>query len=302
VSATSERRTEPDQSETAPRAVTVDGHRVAYAEHGDPEGTPVVAFHGMPGSRAFGALYDDHARDCGVRVLAFDRPGYGVSADWPDYDAADAPRVVAALLDDAGVDTAGLLAFSGGTPHALATAAALSDRIRAATVVAGAVPPGCADSLPRVQRVLGALAAHTPRLLGGLLRAQAWAADRSDPEFVAAQYATDGTDHLPADVLAATKRDFLQALDGGAAGLVRESRQAVRDWPLDLDAVDCEVAWFHGSRDENVPLAGARACVDALPDATLTILDTDHLGAVAATRERGEALPASNANGEQRNP
>lgn len=286
MSATSERRTDPEQADSDPRTVSVGGRRVAYAEWGDPAGDPVVAFHGMPGSRAFGGVYDDHARDCGVRVLAFDRPGYGDSADRPGYDAAETPGVVAAVLDDAGVDTAGLLAFSGGTPHALATAAALPERVRDVSVISGAVPPACADSLPRVQRVLGALATHTPRLLGGLLRAQAWAAARADPEFVAAQYTTDGTDHLPADVLAATRRDFLEALSGGADGLVRESGQAVREWPVAPEVVDCEVAWFHGARDENVPLAGARALVDALPNATLTVLDDDHLGAVAATRER----------------
>jgi pimeloyl-ACP methyl ester carboxylesterase len=283
VSATTERRTDPEQA--APRTVTVDGHRVAYAAYGDPDGDPVVAFHGTPGSRAFGTLYDDHARDCGVRVLAFDRPEYGESGDWREYDPTDSPRVVAALLDDAGADTAGVLAFSGGTSHALASAAA---------------PPACADSLPRVQRVLGALAGRVPRLLSGLLRAQAWAAARTGPAFVAAQYTTDGADHLPADVLEATRRDFLEALSGGGAGLVRESRQAVREWPVTLADVDCEVTWFHGRRDENVPLAGARACVDALPHATLSALDTDHLGALAATRERREALPATNAAGERR--
>lgn len=268
------------------RTAQVDGHRVAYAASGDPDGEPVVTFHGTPGSRAFGRLYDDPAREHGVRLLAFSRPGYGDSERWPDYDAGDTPRVVDAVLADAGVDTAGLLAFSGGTAHALATAAGIPDRVDDVTVVSGAAPPAHVDDVPTVQRVLGGLAAYTPRLLGGFLRAQAWAAERNDPSFVAAQYTTDGTDHLPADVLAETRRDFLRALSSGAAGVVRESAQAVREWPVDLHDVAADVRWLHGRDDANAPLDAAESVVDALPDATLDVVDTDHLGAVAATRDR----------------
>lgn len=288
-----ERRAAVDQSDSdTTRTVRVDGHRVAYGSYGDPDGKPVVAFHGTPGSRAFGRLYDAPARERGVRVLAFSRPGYGESDAWPDYDAGDTPRVVEAVLADAGADTAGLLAFSGGAAHALATAADAPERVDGVTVVAGATPPGHVDDVPTAQRVLGGLAAHTPRLLGGLLRAQAWAAERNDPEFVAAQYTTDGTDHLPADVLDETRRDFLWALSSGADGIVRESAQAVREWPLALHDVAADVRWLHGSDDANVPLDAARSVVDALPDASLDVLDTDHLGAVAATRDRALARHA----------
>jgi len=282
-----QRRAAVEQSDSGdPQTARVDGHRVAYAAFGDPAGEPVVAFHGTPGSRLFGRLYDDTAYERGVRLLAFDRPGYGASEDWSDYDAGDTPRVVDAVLADADVDTAGLLAFSGGASHALATAAADRDRFGDVTVVSGAAPPAHVDDLPTVQRVLGGLAAHTPRLLGGLLRAQAWAAERNDPEFVAAQYTTDGTDHLPADALEDTRRDFLEALSGGAAGLVRESERAVREWPVDLHDVAVHVHWVHGRDDANVPVDAAESVTDALPDATLDLVDTDHLGAVAATQER----------------
>ena len=288
-----QRRAAVDQpDDDAPQTVRVDGHRVAYAAFGDPAGEPVVAFHGTPGSQLFGRLYDETAYEHGVRFLTFDRPGYGAAENWRGYDASDTPRVVDAVLTDAGVEAAGLLAFSGGTAHALATAAADPSRFGEVTVVSGAAPPAHVDALPTVQRVLGRLATHTPRLLGGLLRAQAWAAERRDPEFVAAQYTTDGTDHLPADVLDATRRDFLRALSGGAAGLVRESAQAVREWPLDLQDVTADVRWLHGGDDANAPLDAARSVVDTLPHATLDVLDTDHLGAVVATRDRALARHA----------
>ena len=51
------------RAHSTPETVSVEGHRVAYAEYGDPSGDPIVAFHGTPGSRLFGALLDGQARE-----------------------------------------------------------------------------------------------------------------------------------------------------------------------------------------------------------------------------------------------
>lgn len=286
---TSYATTEPDASseDRGTRTVGVDGTPVAYREFGDPLGDPVVCFHGTPGSRQFGAVYDDAAHDVGVRVVSFDRPGYGDSPHRGEHAPTDTPELVAEVLNDVGVEQAGLVAFSGGAPHALATAAQLSDRVTSVDVVAGAVPPNCLDSLPGAQQMLGALADATPRLLGGLLRGQAWVARRRPPSFVATQYTTGDARDVPADVAAVAKRDFITGVSGDASGVVAESRQAVTDWDVAVGDVECRVRWFHGERDENVPVEGAREFGASLPDSELTTLErVDHLGCVAATRER----------------
>ncbi|MFC3477859.1 alpha/beta fold hydrolase [Halobacterium litoreum] len=264
----------------------VAGEPVAYESYGDPGGEPVVFLHGTPGSRVLGELYDDAARARGVRVLAFDRPGYGQSPARDGYGPADTGDVVAAVLDDAGVESAGLLGFSGGAPHALAAATDLGDRVTRVDVVAGGVPASEREETPTPQRVLGTLAGATPRVLGGLLRGQAWLAARRPPAFVTAQYTTDGArDGVPDEVADVVKRDFLEALSERRAGVVRESRQFTEDWPTRPRDVDCEVRWFHGERDTNVPVAAARRTADALPDCDFRALaDTDHLGALVESR------------------
>lgn len=280
--------THPETSEesTTPRTADFDGTPVAYAEFGDHAGDPVVLLHGTPGSRLLGGLYDDAARERGVRVLAFDRPGYGRTPPRTDHAPADTADVLAAVLDDAGVESAGVVAFSGGAPHALAAAAECGDRIDGVDVVSGGVPASLREETPTPQRVLGALAGRTPRLLGGLLRGQAWAARRLPPSFVVAQYTTDdGQAALPDDVAALVKRDFLEALARSRAGVVRESRQFTGDWAFPLDGVDCEVRWWHGADDANSPVDGARRVADALPDCELSVLpDADHLGALVESR------------------
>jgi pimeloyl-ACP methyl ester carboxylesterase len=58
--------------------VLVSGRRIGCAEYGDPC-LPVLALHGTPGSRLMFALSDGAARERGLRLIAPDRPGYGLS-------------------------------------------------------------------------------------------------------------------------------------------------------------------------------------------------------------------------------
>ena len=57
--------------------------RFGYAEAGVADGEPVIHFHGTPGSRLEMAWADDVVSAAGVRMLAFDRPGYGSSTQAP---------------------------------------------------------------------------------------------------------------------------------------------------------------------------------------------------------------------------
>jgi pimeloyl-ACP methyl ester carboxylesterase len=69
-----------------------DGRLLGYADWGDPGGRPLFFFHGWPGSRLEGRLGEESARAKGIRLIALDRPGMGLSdyqprrtlVDWPD--------------------------------------------------------------------------------------------------------------------------------------------------------------------------------------------------------------------------
>ena len=69
-----------------------DGRSLAYGEHGDPGGRPVVAFHGTPGSRRQLAGADPVAAAAGVRLVLPDRPGYGHSSRAPRRRQVRIPR------------------------------------------------------------------------------------------------------------------------------------------------------------------------------------------------------------------
>jgi len=260
--------------------VPVGGDRqLAYAEYGSADGLPVVFLHGTPGSRRLGALFESSARTHGVRLIAPDRPGFGRSSPRPDRAVGDAAEFLVPVLDDAGVETAALVAFSGGAPYALAAAATTTGRIDRVDVVAGATPPAVGDSTPAVQRLLTGLATTAPTALRGLFRGQAWLAERLDPSLVVGQYATDGVGEPIGDATADLVRaDFVEAFARYRTGAVTEFRHAATDWGVDFDAIDAPVRFWHGDRDANVPIEGVRRLASEIPTARLRALDdADHL-------------------------
>lgn len=264
------------------RITITGGRELTYAEYGDPDGTPVVFLHGTPGSRLLAGLFDSAAGESEVRLLAPDRPGFGESDPWPDRSVRDGAEIVTAVLDDAGVDSAGIVAFSGGSPYALATAATAPDRVDRVDVVAGATAADVSEATPTVQRVLARLATSTPTLLGGVFRWQSWMAGRFDPSFVVDQYTADGqADEIPDATAEIVKRDFVEAFSRHRVGAVTEFRHTGDDWDVDYRDLDAPVTLRHGEDDTNVPLADVRRLADEIPSAELSVLeDADHLGSL----------------------
>ena len=106
-----------------------DGRRLACAEYGDPNGVPVLALHGTPGSRLMFALADKAARTRGIRLIAPERPGYGLSDYRPAASLAHIAEDLGAVADAYGLDRFAIIGVSGGAPFAVAAAASMPDRI-----------------------------------------------------------------------------------------------------------------------------------------------------------------------------
>jgi pimeloyl-ACP methyl ester carboxylesterase len=82
----------------------------------------------------------------GVRLITFDRPGYGESDRQEFRQVADVVPDVEAIADALGVEQFAVLGRSGGGPHALACAALLPDRVTRAGILVSLAPWG-ADGL-----------------------------------------------------------------------------------------------------------------------------------------------------------
>jgi pimeloyl-ACP methyl ester carboxylesterase len=103
------------------RVRTADGRRLAYRDRGDPAATPIVSHHGTPGSRLDRHPDEDAIlAELGVRMIAYDRPGYGESDPQPGRRVVDAAGDVSAVADHLGIERFAVVGTSGGGPHALA--------------------------------------------------------------------------------------------------------------------------------------------------------------------------------------
>ena len=124
-----------EQTITAP-----DGRELCICEGGAPDGPAVVVHNGTPMSRL---LFEPHVADAearGLRLVGYDRPGYGGSTPQPGRSVGDAADDVATIADALGVERFATWGISGGGPHALACAALLPDRVVAAASLASVAP------------------------------------------------------------------------------------------------------------------------------------------------------------------
>src|SRR5215210_2245818 len=112
-----------------------DGRRLGYAEYGDSLGQPVMFFHGLGTSRLVCPPDEAAARKLGVRLIAVDRPGIGISDPLSGRSLLDWPRDVAQLADQLGIERFSVVGWSGGGPYAAACGHSLAHRVLAVGMV-----------------------------------------------------------------------------------------------------------------------------------------------------------------------
>ena len=139
--------------------------------------------NGTPMSRL---LYGPDAADAaeqGLRLISYDRPGYGRSTPKPERSVADTAADVRVICDALEIGRVAMWGLSGGGPRVLACAALLPDLVTAAASLASFAPYG-AEGLD---------------WFDGLQAADAYRRALTDPEAVRA-----GLDGTRKDVLATT--------------------------------------------------------------------------------------------------
>jgi pimeloyl-ACP methyl ester carboxylesterase len=122
-----------------------DGRNLHVYEAGAKGGTLVLVHHGTPGSGLLAPAWVQDATERGIRLVGFDRAGYGLSDRRPGRSIADNVRDSALVVESLGADTFRTWGVSGGGPHALACAALLPEQVRAAVSVAGVGPADAPD-------------------------------------------------------------------------------------------------------------------------------------------------------------
>jgi pimeloyl-ACP methyl ester carboxylesterase len=261
-----------------------DGRRVGYAEFGDVQGLPVFAIHGTPGSRYMFALTDEAARERGLRIIAPERPGYGLS-DYCRQDAlAHTAEDLNALADALVLDRFALIGVSGGGPHAMAAAASMPDRIALLALVSPVGPIAECHSRIRMtlfHRLVFTRMGRSKRAcasffwsLRNLIRLAPGVAHAALMRRVAP---SDRAILTRADVRTNLRAAVSEGLRPGIKGALQDLRLFCGPWDLPLAKIDVPTIMWQGSDDTIVPPQAAYHLAETLPNCRLDIVqDAGH--------------------------
>ena len=234
-------------------ATTPDGRRLAAVVMGEPDAPALFFLHGTPGSRWMHPE-PEVVRAAGVRLVTYDRPGYGRSDRRAGRELLDAAIDAATVADAVGVDRFAVVGWSGGGPHALAVAVGLGDRVRGFGVLDSPGPldeiPGAWDALPGHMRPTAEMARVDPeRSLRAVERYMAPAV--ADP----ASFIPVGRNDPNRAVLnepavgAMMIRQAEEAFRAGAAGLADDLVTTWRPWGFALAELPPGGRVWHGEHD-----------------------------------------------------
>jgi pimeloyl-ACP methyl ester carboxylesterase len=264
--------------------ITADGRVLAVEEWGDPSGRPVVYLHGTPLSRLARHPDDAMFQRHGIRLITYDRPGFGNSSPLLGRRIADAASDVAVMADFLGLRRFHVFGVSGGAPHALACAAALPARV---IRVAGLACPAPIDAV--------GLDWHAGLIEMNHADALAAAKGRDVLEArVNAMVAADLPAILPEIDQPIVSRPEIRAMISAAyAEGMRPGLDGVLDdtmalyalpWGFDPATITVPVYLWHGALDTLVPAAHSRWLAERVPSVVLvTAPDVGHAGHFDAT-------------------
>jgi pimeloyl-ACP methyl ester carboxylesterase len=253
---------------------------LCFAEYGDPAGVPLMAFHGTPGSRFMFRLTDSIARQLNLRVIAPERPGFGLSTFQRRRTLSAWPADAAALANALGIERFAVAGISGGGPYAAACAALLPGRVTALALISPVGPvagperpaklgalhlltfrilpqvPQFYRSLSRIGR-LGFL--YAPQAVFGLMLKRASAAD--------------GGILARAEVRQNLLHGVAEGFRPGGRGIAAELRIFSKPWNIPLGAISAPSFLWQGTSDRNVPPASSFRLGELIPGCSVTRIE-----------------------------
>jgi pimeloyl-ACP methyl ester carboxylesterase len=283
-------------SEIETRTIPVGGGRELCVEIvGEPEGRPILVHPGEPMSRRLYGGWIADAEKKGIRLISYDRPGYGGSTAHPGYTVASAAQDVRAIAEALGHDRIGVWGISGGGPYALA----------------------CGALLPGVAVAVGAVASLAPYGVEGFdyyagmgeTNVESFKLFFTDPE-ESRRDLDEGRD----EILAATPEQFAEqlksllspvdarVLTGDLARWLTETHQValapgdqgwwddgaahLSNWGFDLRDIRVPVKVWHGRQDRFAPVQHGEWLAASIPGAEADISDRDgHLTMIGRAGE-----------------
>lgn len=274
-----------------------DGRKIGYAEYGNPKGYPVFLFHGNPGSRLSWGLIPGSPFLPGLRLIAPDRPGYGLT-NFHSKALENWPSDMATLADHLGINTFAVFGPSGGGPFALSCAWKIPDRLTAVGVFGSVGPnvPEATKGVIRSVRLLWKISNPLFWLIKLQMKIMASTA-KKNPEKLSMQLRDAELSEWDKKVFDRPEirniftKDFPEAYRQNGLGSAYDTTIPER-WPIPLEQIKIKVHVWHAEPDVlvgNMP----KYIAHKLPNCKLRIIpNSGHLWILDHMKEVLETLLA----------
>ncbi|KAK5729845.1 hypothetical protein LTR17_011606 [Elasticomyces elasticus] len=266
-----------------------DGRSIAYNLSGAMHGYPIFHLHGWPGSRTEGSLFDLQAAELGIKIIAIDRPGIGLSTPQFQRTVLDHALDIGQVAKHLSIKEYSVMGVSGGGQYALACAFLIPpEELRSVALVYGQGP---------VEIVVRGFQ-YFPALIRLLMHGTSWilkvsTMNRTSNERIFETFQTlnrwsllglvenDRQVFANPDTLRAVITSVREHFRQGVEGCLAEGRVTTSTLGFEIKDIKRNVRLWYGREDTDVPAAiGEEIARQLGENATLRLEDETHLSLV----------------------
>lgn len=270
-----------------------DGRQLGYAEYGDPQGKPILYFHGFPGSRLEPSHLQNIALSNHYRLIGIDRPGMGLSSTNQKHSILSWVDDVETFADHLGLKKFSIIGQSGGAPFVAACAYKIPNRINGAAIVSGIAPfeiPEATSSLASGQRFVNKAITVMPWIATGMMKLtlmmykRPWMLKhvlKQMSEVDRLAFHSVGSNEIINAVL-------LEPFRNGVSGAAQEFQLFPMPWGFDIANIKCPTTIWQGDLDKQVPAMHAKLYAKLIPNSKLTFFQQE--GHVSLLINHGEQI------------
>ncbi len=253
-----------------------DGRILGYAEYGNPDGKPLFFFHGWPSSRLQIRFLNSIAQRLNIRIIAPDRPGFGLSDYKYNRTLLDWPDDVIQVADHLRINKFAVIGQSGGGPYAAVCAYKIPHRLTKVGITVGLGPTDI-DGVLQGMGFFNSLSWKyyhkfpiLMELASSFLFLQAKKLFPFKPSF---SFRAKSDQKL----LSSSKlqqefiRNRTEAFRQGKKGCFRDLKIYTDEWDFKLSNIKAKVFLWYGEDDKNVSVNMGKYYASQIPNSKLVI-------------------------------
>ncbi|OIP99088.1 MAG: hypothetical protein AUK35_08945 [Zetaproteobacteria bacterium CG2_30_46_52] len=248
-----------------------DGRKLEYTEFGDPEGTPLIYFHGILHSREQFHPFSTYPEKHGLRIIAPERPGFGKSCMQKQRSLRNYTNDILQLAQHLNLTKFYVLGDGDGAPAALACANLLGNFVYKAAVV-GCMPDPTFEHMENIlpfDRKLMAMAKSTPKSILNPFYRMILKAMRRNNNYYRLMF----NEFCKADQAIISTPEHEKLFQSGMDNLLKENVDGFLDdyfsrlslWDFSVGSTQTVVDMWHGEEDCISNINSAKAIAYALP-------------------------------------